>query len=165
MKRHLLDLLVLGVTATIVASYFLVTEPQWRSIVIRVYVFVIGALAMVVLVSAAGDALPKRRGSDFELALRSGQRAPAKVSDLERVQREVTLALGSAHDLHFKLIPHLREIAQARLERAGRTPSEQTLGRWWELLRPDREPPEDRFQTGIKLDELRDCLDDLEKIA
>ena len=49
---------------------------------------------------------------------------------------------ASAYDLHFRLLPHLREIAQARLERAGRTPGPDTLGRWWELLRPDRPAPE-----------------------
>jgi uncharacterized membrane protein len=164
MRRHLLDLIVVGSIATIAAVYLVVTEPGWRSIVIRAYVFVLGAIIMVILVSAAGDALPRRRRSDFELALASGQRKPEKVSDLERVQREVTLSLGSAHDLHYKLIPHLREIAQARLERSGRTLAPDTIGRWWELLRPDREPPEDRFASGIKLAELRECLDDLERI-
>lgn len=164
MKKHLVDLIVLGTFATIAVVYLAVTEPGWRSIVIRAYVFVIGALAMLVLVSAAGDALPRRRRSDFDLALAAAQRPPAKVSELERANREVTLALGSAHDLHVRLIPHLREIAQARLERAGRSPSPETLGRWWDLLRPDREPPADRFAPGIKLADLRDCLHDLARI-
>ena len=164
MRRHLLDLIVIGSIATISVVYLVVAEPQWRSIVIRSYVFVMGALAMVILVSAAGDALPRRRRSDFDLALAAAQRPPAKVNELERAQREVTLAVSSAHDLHHKLIPHLREIAQARLERTGRRPSEETLGRWWELLRPDREPPTDRFASGIKLADLRECLHDLERI-
>jgi uncharacterized membrane protein len=164
-RRHLLDLIVLGVIASGVATYLALTEPGWRSVVIRIYIFVIGALAMVVLVSAAGDALPKRRRSEFAIALAAADRPPAKVNELERAQREVTLALGSAHDLHYKLIPHLREIAQARLERAGRKPSPETLGRWWELLRPDREPPVDRFESGIKLTDLRECLHDLERIS
>lgn len=163
MKRHLLDLIVLGTFATIAVVYLAVTEPGWRSIVIRIYVFVIGALAMLVLVSAAGDALPRRRRSDFDLAL-AAQRPAVKVNELERANREVTLALRSAHDLHFRLIPHLREIAQARLERAGRSPSPETLGRWWDLLRPDREPPVDRFASGIKLADLRECLHDLARI-
>lgn len=165
MRRHLLDLIVLGTVATIAVVYLFVSEPGWRSIVIRIYVFVIGALAMFILVLAAGDAMPRRRRSEFDIALAASQRPPAKVNELERAQREVTLAMGSAHDLHYKLIPHLQEIAQARLERAGRQPSEETLGRWWELLRPDREPPTDRFATGIKLAELRECLHDLARIT
>ncbi|HEV2592202.1 MAG TPA: hypothetical protein VGU02_09950 [Gaiellaceae bacterium] len=165
MRRHVPDLIVLGAVATGVAIYLVVSEPGWRSIVIRAYIFVVGALVMLVLVAAAGDAFPRRRRSDFDRALAAAEVPTPKVNELERAQREVTLALGSAHDLHFKLIPHLREIAQARLERAGRRPSEETLGRWWELLRPDREPPVDRFETGIKLAELRECLDDLARIT
>ena len=165
MRRHLLDIVVIGTVASMAAAYFAFTEPSWRSVVIRAYVFVIGALLMLALVSAASDALPKRRRSDFDLALARAQSPPAKVSDLERVQREVTLAVGSAHDLHTKLVPHLREIADARLERVGRRSSPETLGRWWDLLRPDREPPEDRFAPGIKLADLRECLADLERIG
>ena len=165
MRRHLLDLIVLGSVATITVVYLVFSEPQWRSIVIRIYVFVIGALVMFILVMAAGDAVPKRRRSEFDIALAAAQRPPPKVNELERAQREVTLAMSSAHDLHFKLIPHLQEIARARLERAGRRPSEETLGRWWELLRPDREPPVDRFASGIKLAELRQCLHDLARIT
>jgi hypothetical protein len=62
------------------------------------------------------------------------------------------------------LLPHLREIAQARLERAGRTPGPETLGRWWELLRPDRQPPEDRFGKGISEAELRALVADLARM-
>lgn len=165
MRRHLLDVVLLGLLALGVAAYLAVTEPQWRSIVIRAFVFVLGALLMVVLVSAAGDALPRGRRSDFDRALAATVSGPQKLTDLERVQREVTLAVGSAHDLHTRLVPHLREIADARLERVGRTASPATLGRWWELLRPDREPPEDRFAPGIRLDDLRACLQDLERIS
>ena len=165
MRRHLVDLVILGAIASGVAAYFAATEPNWRDSVIRAYVFVIGAMLMVMFVYAAGDVLPRRRRSDFAHALAGGQRPPAKIPDFERVEREVTLAVGSAWDLHTKLLPHLREIADARLERAGKSASPETLGRWWELLRPDREPPEDKFASGIKLEELRDCLADLERIA
>ena len=82
----------------------------------------------------------------------------------ERV-REVTLATASAYDLHYRLLPHLREIAQCRLERAGKSPGPETLGRWWELLREDRPEPEDRFAPGIKQSELRALVADLERIG
>jgi uncharacterized membrane protein len=164
MRRHLLDVILLGVLASGVAAYLAFTEPQWRGIVIRGFVFTIGTLLMIVLLAAAGDALPRRQRSDFDRALSATAPGPQKLTDLERVQREVTLAVGSAHDLHFRLVPHLREIANARLERGGHAASPETLGRWWELLRPDREPPEDRFAPGIRLDDLRACLHDLERI-
>ena len=44
------------------------------------------------------------------------------------------------------------------------TPGPETLGRWWELLRPDREPPADRFAPGISRAELRALVDDLERM-
>lgn len=165
MKRHLLDVGVLFVVASIATGYFVATEPSWRSVVLRIYVFVVGALAMFVILSASGSALPKRRRSDFELALSRAGRPPEKVSDLERVQREVTLGVGSAHDLHTRLAPDLREIATARLERNGRRLSPETAGRWWDLLRPDREPPDDKFARGIALEDLRACIDDLARIG
>lgn len=165
MRRHAIDLIVVLTAATVAAAYLFATDPSWRSIIFRAYVLMLGAFAMLFLISAVGNAIPKRRRSHFELALARSQSAPAKVSDLERVQREVTLAISSAHDLHTRLAPHLREIAQARLERTGRTLSPHTAGRWWDLLRPDREPPADKFARGIPLAELRECLDDLERIG
>jgi hypothetical protein len=164
MRRHLVDVIILGVLASGAAAYLAMSEPQWRDTVIRAYVFVIGALVMLVLVTAAGDAFPRKRRSPFERALADPPRPAAKVPDLERVEREVTLAIGSAHDLHTRLLPHLREIAQLRLARSGRRLDEHTAGEWWELLRPDREPPEDKFASGIKLEDLRRCLDDLARI-
>jgi hypothetical protein len=77
----------------------------------------------------------------------------------------VTLATATAYDLHFRLLPHLREIAQCRLERGGKTSGPDTLGRWWELLRPDRPEPEDRFAPGIKAAELRALVSDLERMG
>ena len=70
------------------------------------------------------------------------------VPQLAKVEREVTLAIGNAYDFHSRLLPHLREIAGARLERRGQRPGPDTLGRWWELLRPDRPEPSERFAPG-----------------
>jgi len=164
MRRHLFDLVALLVIATIVAGYLLLTEPSWRSPVLRVYVFVVGALAMLALVAAAGDAFPRRRRSQLDLALREADAPERPLQELDRLQREVTLGCAAAFDFHHRLLPQLREIAQARLERTGRAPGPDTLGRWWELLRPDREPPVDRFGSGIELDELSELVRDLQSL-
>ena len=63
-----------------------------------------------------------------------------------------------------RLLPHLREIASARLERTGRTPGPDTLGQWWDLLRPDRPEPTDRFARGIREADLRALVADLERL-
>jgi len=80
------------------------------------------------------------------------------------MEREVTLGAATAYDLHVRLLPQLRQIAQARLERSGRPMSPETLGRWWELLRPDRPVPENRHGPGISVAELRALVSDLERM-
>jgi hypothetical protein len=164
-RRHLFDLVALLVVASIVVGYLVLTEPSWRSPVVRVYVFVVGGLAMLALVAAAGDAIPHRRRSQFDVALRESEARERPLPELERLEREVTLATAAAFDFHHRLLPQLREIARARLERTGREPGPDTLGRWWELLRPDREPPAERFGAGIPLDELRALVADLERLG
>jgi uncharacterized membrane protein len=164
MRRHLLDLVILFVFVSLVTGYVALAQPSARDVTLHVYVFLVGGLLMLGLVAAAGDAVPRRRRSELDRVLAESRRRERKLPELDRLQREVTLATASQYDLHFRLLPHLREIAQARLERAGREPSPETLGRWWELLRPDRPPPEDRFGKGITQAELRALVEDLARM-
>jgi hypothetical protein len=163
-RKHLLDLVLLFVFVSLVVGYIALAQPHVRNVALHVYVFVVGGLLMLGIVAAAGDAVPRRLRSDFDSALAGGARPDRRVPELERVSREVTLATASAYDLHVRLLPHLREIAYSRVERTGRTPGPETLGRWWELLRPDREPPEDRFGKGISETELRALVADLARM-
>jgi uncharacterized membrane protein len=163
-KQHRLDLAVLFVISSGVCAYISFAVPADRSVAIRVYLLVVGGLAMVAVLAAVGAALPKRRRSQFSQALGERPSAPRPVTELARMEREVTLAVGSAYDLHRRLLPQLREIAQARLERSGKRPGPDTLGPWWELLRPDRPEPDDRFARGISEDDLRALVTDLERM-
>lgn len=165
MRRHLLDFVLLFVITTIVAAFLVVFAPSIRDLALHVYVFVVGGLLMLGLIAAAGDAVPRRLHSELDRALAAGTEPDKAPREFERIEREVTLATSNAYDFHYRLLPHLREIAQARLERTGKQPSPETLGRWWELLRPDRPPPEDRFAPGIKQSELRAFVADLEKMG
>ena len=165
MRRHLLDLIVLFVLASLICGYVSLAQPGLRNVTLHVYVFLVGGLLMLGLVAAAGDSVPRRRRSELERALSESGHHDRRIPEVERVEREVTLATASAYDLHYRLLPHLREIAQCRHERSGRTPCAETLGRWWELLRPDRPEPEDRFAPGIKQAELRALVNDLEKMG
>jgi hypothetical protein len=163
-RRHLLDLIILFIGASVVVGYIAAAQPSVRNVTLHAYVFVVGGLLMLAVVAAAGDAIPRRSRSELSAALAETSRAQKQLPELEKLEREVTLATASAYDLHFRLVPHLREIAQARLERSGRSPSPETLGRWWELLRPDRPAPEDRFGKGITATELRALVADLERM-
>jgi uncharacterized membrane protein len=164
MRRHLLDLIILFGAASVIAGYVAASQPGARNVTLHAYVFVVGGLLMLGVVAAAGDAIPKRLRSELDAALAEQARPERKLSEIEKLEREVALATSSAYDLHFRLLPHLREIATARLERAGRSPGPDTLGRWWELLRPDRPAPEDRFAKGISPDDLRALIGDLARM-
>jgi hypothetical protein len=163
-KRHALDLAVLFVVTTGVCAYVVFGLPADRNIAIHVYVLVIGGLAMIGVLASVGAAVPRRRRSALSEALGERAVAPKPVSELTRMEREVTLAVGNAYDLHRRLLPQLREIAQARLERSGRHAGPDTLAPWWELLRPDRPEPADRFAPGISESDLRALVADLQRM-
>jgi hypothetical protein len=161
MRRHLFDLVILFIFVSLITGYIVVGQPSIRNVTLHAYVFLVGGLLMLGVVAAAGDAVPRRRRSELDAALAAGKPREKRLPEVEKLEREVTLATSSAYDLHYRLLPQLREIAQARLERGGRAMSPDTLGRWWELLRPDRPPPEDRFEKGITETELRALVQDL----
>ena len=156
--------MVLFVLATAVAAYVSLSQPGIREIVLHAYVLVVGALVMLALVTATGEALPRRARSDLERALDDRGAGTRRLPELERMQREVTLAAASAYDFHYRLLPHLREIAEARLDRRGLRLAPEHVGRWWDVLRPDREAPAEHFGGGIAEADLRALVDDLERI-
>jgi hypothetical protein len=164
-RRHLLDLVVLFVLSSLICGYVALAQPNLRNVTLHIYVFLVGGLLMLGVVAAAGDRVPRRQRSELDRALAESKHLDPRVSDLEKTEREVTLATATAYDLHFRLLPHLREIAQCRLERSGKTSGPDTLGPWWDLLRPDRPEPDDRFGPGIKHAELRALVSDLERMG
>jgi hypothetical protein len=163
-NRRLFDLIALFVVASLAMVYIGSAQPGIREVALHVYVLVVGGLLMLGLIAAAGDAVPKRSKSPFDRALAEPAPGKSPVREVERMEREVTLATASAYDLHTRLLPHLREIARARLEQAGHEPTPETLGRWWELLRPDRPMPDDRSAPGISSADLRALVADLERM-
>lgn len=164
MRKHWLDVAVLFVLSSGACTYVALQVPGERRVAIHIYLLFLGALLMLVIVSGVSAAAPRVRRSDLAAALDERPAPARQVSQLSKVEREVTLAIGNAYDLHTRLLPHLREIAAARLERRGQRPGPDTLGRWWELLRPDRPEPSERFAPGIPEPELRALVADLEAI-
>lgn len=164
MRRHWLDVAVLFVLSSGALVYISLQVPGERRLAAHVYLLFLGALLMLVVVSAVSAAMPNARRSDLAAALDERPEPAGPVPQLAKIEREVTLAIGNAYDLHTRLLPHLREIAAARLERNGQRAGSDTLGRWWELLRPDRPEPSERFAPGIPEHELRELVADLERI-
>jgi hypothetical protein len=164
-RRHLLDLIVMFVLSSLICGYVALAQPNLRNVTLHVYVFLLGGMLMLGIVAAAGDVVPRRLRSELDRALSESPQREQRLPELERTEREVTLASATAYDLHLRLLPHLREIAQCRLERSGKTSGPDTLGRWWELLRPDRPEPDDRFAPGIEPAVLRALVSDLERMG
>ncbi|MGZ4333331.1 MAG: hypothetical protein ACXVRJ_03560 [Gaiellaceae bacterium] len=164
MRKHWLDVAFLFVVSSGACAYVSLQVPADRRIAVHVYVLFLGALVMLVVVSGVAAAVPRARRSELSLALGERHEPARTVPQLAKVEREVTLGIGNAYDLHARLLPQLREIAEARLERTGKRPGPDTLGDWWELLRPDRPEPADRFALGIPEADLRALVADLEKM-
>jgi hypothetical protein len=159
-------------TATLVLILLLAFHPVRPGLVLDGYVLVLGALGLTALVRATRQAQPAGGASAFERALRPTEPEAKRPAELARLEREVTLARGSAFYLHVRLCPVLREIAAERLrERRGvdlaarpeaaRAALAEPL---WELVRPDRDTPEDRDAPGLPLARLREAVDALERI-
>lgn len=136
------------------------------------YVLAFGGLLLLALVRVAHAAAGAAGQSAYELALRRQAGRIERPAELEKLEREVVLAAGNAFDVHARLRPLLRQIAEHRLESRrglrlddGAPGTRSLLGEnLWELVRPDREPPDDRSGPGLPLDRLRAHLTALERL-
>lgn len=158
MTRILLRWIPATVGATLVAGGVLLLSPIDSSLTVRIYVLVVGALALLTLVAATAYAAGTAP-SEFERALVPRQRRHMRPDDLERLERQVALSQENAFDFHSRLRPALIAATSATLwrthgvdlasepERArGLLPPEV-----WDVVRPDVERPTDRHAPGPPL--------------
>jgi hypothetical protein len=150
----------------------LIAVPGRAELIVRVYLLLLAAYVLAQLLARLRTTLPERRTSAVDAALSRRPRPALRVPELERIEREVTLGQTTSFDLHFRLRPTLRRIAyellrarrgidlDANPEAARRALGDET----WELVRPDREPPHDRFGPGIGIDSLRHVVVSLEAL-
>jgi hypothetical protein len=159
----------LATVALIVLLYLL---PGSRELELEVYVLVAGAMATLTAVLAARQAYPVSTGSAIADALKEEPREAVAPPELERTERVLTMATSASFDLHFRLRPMLREVAEQRLADrhglvldSGGEPVERLLGeRLWEIVRPEREAPRRRFGPGLEPEELAGVIDTLERL-
>jgi hypothetical protein len=163
-------LVVLGLVVFAAVSF---TLPGRRHIALDVFILFLGALGLAAGVRATRGASP-----DVHKPLLADELAdpldvlPERPAELERLEREVYLSLGSSFYLHHRLRPMLREVAANRLLlRHGldldKRPedSKVVLGDTaWSWLRADRPEPRDRWAPGPPLAELTAVIDALERI-
>lgn len=150
----------------------LLAVPGRAEVAFHLYVLLLAAVGLGHLLALLRSALPERTPSVVDAALRPRGHGAVRIPELERLEREVTLGQATAFDLHFRLRPTLRRIASELLRsRRGidldREPAaaRRVLGdETWQLVRPDREPPGERFGPGIAPPALRNVVASLEAI-
>jgi hypothetical protein len=163
-------LVVVALIALAVVSFLL---PGRRHVALDVFVLFLGALGLAAAVRATHGASPDVHEPSLVDELDDPLDVlPQRPAELERLEREVYLSLGSSFYLHHRLRPLLREIASNRLLlRHGldpdRRPDEaaKIVGpQAWEWLRPDRQEPRDRWAPGPPMAELSSVVNALERI-
>jgi hypothetical protein len=170
-KRMLQTWVFLTVLATVALVLARFAQPGRFALELDVYILVVGGLALFQVVLATREAYPRAARSALAAALDRAPPRPLRPPELERLERELTLASSTAFDLHYRLRPTLREIAGERLASqglrldGGGAAVEKALGEeLWELVRPDREPPVRRFASGISPNAVNRLVERLEAL-
>lgn len=152
--------------------FVVVALPGRSDEAFRVYVLALAAFGLTHLLLALHASRPPAGPSPVDLALQPHRERPAQVEELERIRREVVIAQTTSLDLHSRLRPTLRRIA-SELLRSRRgieldgdpAAARRVLGdETWDLVRRDRQPPEERFGPGIDRAALHRVVASLEAI-
>jgi hypothetical protein len=158
------------VAATVALVVLLALRPLSTSRALGIWVVIVAALALLILVRHSRSGA--RHAPHFEAALRGRTETPAEPVELLRMERELELGIANASSAHHRLIPLLRAAAGARLaSRHGveldRRPdaARALLGEEaWELLRPDRPEPADRFGRGVPRERVTAVIERVESL-
>jgi hypothetical protein len=170
--RRALRIARLPLVLTVVLGIALFAAPGRADLLTHAYVLLLAAIGLGHLFVALRNALPPRTPSAFEAALRPRPRGGQRIPELERMEREVSLGLATAFDLHYRLRPRLRRIAAELLAArrgidldASPDAARRALGDdAWEIVRSDREPPRERYGAGLDLASLRLAVTSLEEL-
>jgi hypothetical protein len=150
----------------------LVARLPYLSLALRLWLVALGAIAIGALSERALAGRPVHDVAGARLRWPWARPArPERVRSLEELEHAVDFALGTAFDLHFRLRPHLRLVAEYRLATRGvRLDTQPERARAllgqdaYELVRPDRPEPEDRGAGGLDLPTLRRVVEALDGI-
>ncbi len=143
-----------------------------RPVLGRVWLLGLAVLAVLRLGQRARAGALRPRRSAYDRAARHGAGDPARPEDLRRLEQALSFATAREADLHGRLRPLLREVAELRLAaRHGISldgdpaAAAAALGpELWELLRPDRRPPARDAAPGASPAALRAMVERLEAV-
>jgi hypothetical protein len=173
MKRVRASLVFAVVVAVLLVAGVSFLLPGRRHVALDVFVLFLGALGLAMAVRATHGASPDVHEPSLVDELADPLDVlPQRPAELERLEREVHLSLGSSFYLHHRLRPLLQEVASNRLlvrhgvdlERRPDDAAKHLGPQAWEWLRPDRPEPRDRWAPGPPFSELTAVVDALERI-
>jgi hypothetical protein len=161
-------LLVLPTLALLAVIAFV---PGRTELAIRMFAFIVCAVALGLLVGALRRAYPRATTLRPPTA-RSGRAPRDAPAMLARLDQEVALGVAGSFDLHHHLRPRLRTIAaelltaRRRISLDGDQPEARALlgEEAWELVRKDRPPPADRLARGAEPEVLDRVVASLERL-
>ncbi len=170
--NKVLLLVRLPVLLTITLVVLLIVLTGRAGLIVHVYLLTLATIALFHLVGIVRAAHPGGGPSRFDAALRRKPEQQERLPELAKIEREVTLGMATAFDLHYRLRPSLRRTARELLSsRRGidldgePAAARQALGEdAWEIVRGDREPPDDRFAPGLDAGSLRRTVASLEAL-
>jgi len=131
-----------------------------RGLALRIWLVAVGVIAArVAVAAAAGLPLTPRRTRFDAVARPDPPPAPRPPAGLRDAEWLLTLAAGTAADVHFRVRPALREVAAQRLAANHGLQLDDPLHRvqvsalcgpvLWEVVRPERPSPVDRTAPGL----------------
>jgi hypothetical protein len=150
------------------------TLPKARIVAAQVFVVVVGAVAIRLLVRAVIVVTSRPGPFAFDRAMvPPPDRELASAGEPERIEYEVGAATHRSMELHHQVRRRLRALAQDRLAadhgvRLDEDPdaARRLLGEEaWDLLRPDPEPPADRFGPGMPVEDVARIVTAVEDLS
>jgi len=169
-RRELVGAIRLLVVPTLALGVVVAFLPGRLSLGVRLYALVVCAVALGLALAALRRSYPRAKPLRRAVKRTSPRRSPPP--SLARLEHETAIGVAGSFDLHHRLRPRLRSLAQDVLasrrrisldadpEAARRILGEET----WGLVRSDRPPPEDRLARGLSPSELGRVVDSLERV-
>ena len=158
-------------TATAALAIVLIFTGAASGWVPLAYVLFVAAVFSAFLVDRLRAAMPAAK--DFGALLRRAGYEERQPDPFETYRLRLVIASGTQWSVHVRLRPLVQRIASARLsyrhgidlEREPERAAEVLRDtRTWQLIRPDREAPEDDAARGWREAELRQLVEELERL-
>lgn len=171
MRRPLLSALRLSVLPTIAFAILLVALPDRRELTTHIWLLVVLTAALFAVLGAIRGTHPAAT-SLFDAPGGAGDERSGRFVSLARLEREISMATGSAYDVHIRLRPTLRSVAAGLLATRRGIHLDSTPARaraalgdeTWELVRADRPAPVDGRAPGLELAALDRVVSSLERL-